>query len=155
VRSPVLPGAREFVDASVATGIPRGPLQIRRTSAGSTGISRASPSAALLEDLALHDSWTVYHPTTTCRIGSVVNPRLQVMEVERLRVADASVTPNVVSGNTNEASIMSGEKAAEMLAADHGVPPRELVGGATRVSRTMSSNVEHCSRGRLSSCLCC
>jgi choline dehydrogenase-like flavoprotein len=88
----------------------------------------AIPSDALLEDLALHYSWTVYHPTTTCRIGSVVDPRLRVVGVERLRVADASVMPNVVSGNTNAASIMIGEKAAEMLAADHGVNLREFVG---------------------------
>jgi choline dehydrogenase len=91
-------------------------------------VEGASPSDALLEDLALHYSWTVYHPTTTCRIGSVVNPRLEVIGVEKLRVADASVMPNVVSGNTNAASIMIGEKAAEMLAADHGVTIREFVG---------------------------
>ena len=87
-----------------------------------------APTDALLEDLALHYSWTVYHPTTTCRIGSVVDPRLRVMGVERLRVADASVMPNVVSGNTNAASIMIGEKAAEMLAADHGVRLKQFVG---------------------------
>ncbi len=86
------------------------------------------PSDALLEDLALHYSWTVYHPTTTCRIGSVVDPRLRVMGVERLRVAEASVMPNIVSGNTNAASIMIGEKAAEMIAADHGVRIGEFVG---------------------------
>ena len=91
----------------------------------------AIPSDALLEDLALHYSWTVYHPTTTCRIGSVVDARLRVMGVERLRVADASVMPNVVAGNTNAASIMIGEKAAEMLAADHGVKIAEFVGEAT------------------------
>jgi choline dehydrogenase-like flavoprotein len=50
------------------------------------------------------------------------------MGVDRLRVADASVMPNVVSGNTNAASIMIGEKAAEMLAADHGVRLKEFVG---------------------------
>ena len=91
-------------------------------------VEGAVPSDALLEDLALHYSWTVYHPTTTCRIGSVVDPRLRVIGVERLRVADASVMPNVVSGNTNAASIMIGEKAAEMLAADHGVNLKEFVG---------------------------
>jgi choline dehydrogenase len=88
----------------------------------------AVPSDALLEDLALHYSWTVYHPTTTCRIGSVVDTRLRVMGVERLRVADASVMPNVVAGNTNAASIMIGEKAAEMLAYDHGMKLAEFVG---------------------------
>ena len=82
---------------------------------------------ALLEDLALHYSFTVYHVTSSCRIGSVVDPRLKVMGVEGLRVADASVMPNVVSGNTNAASIMIGEKAAEMLAADHGVKLSEFV----------------------------
>ena len=88
----------------------------------------ATPSDALLEDLALHFSITVYHLTCTCRIGSVVDPRLRVMGVGKLRVADASVMPNIVSGNTNAASIMIGEKAAEMIAADHGVKLTELVG---------------------------
>ena len=86
------------------------------------------PSDALLEDLARHFSLTVYHLTSSCRIGSVVDPRLRVVGVAKLRVADASVMPSVVSGNTNAASIMIGEKAAEMIAADHGVTLAELVG---------------------------
>ena len=88
----------------------------------------ATLSDALLEDLALHFSLTVYHLTCTCRIGSVVDPQLRVNGVGKLRVADASVMPNVVSGNTNAASIMIGEKAAEMIAAEHGVKLAEFVG---------------------------
>jgi len=95
----------------------------------------ATPSDALLEDLARHFSLTVYHLTCTCRIGSVVDPRLRVVGVGKLRVADASVMPNVVSGNTNAASIMIGEKAAEMVAADHGVRLAEFVGEHPASSR--------------------
>jgi choline dehydrogenase len=92
-------------------------------------VAGAAPSDALLEALALHYALTVYHLTSTCRIGSVVDPRLRVNGVANLRVADASVMPNVVSGNTNAAAIMIGEKAAEMLATDHGVALTEFVGG--------------------------
>jgi choline dehydrogenase-like flavoprotein len=82
----------------------------------------------LLADMAMHFSITVYHLSCTCRIGSVVDPRLLVMGVNNLRVADASIMPNIISGNTNAASIMIGEKAAEMIAADHGVKLAEFVG---------------------------
>jgi len=91
-------------------------------------VTGAEPSDALLEDLALHFSLTVYHHTCTCRIGDVVDPRLRVLGVRKLRVADASVMPNVTSGNTNAPSIMIGEKAAEMIAADHGVKLAAFVG---------------------------
>jgi choline dehydrogenase len=60
-------------------------------------------------------------------MGDVVDPRLQVIGTKNLRVADASVMPNIVSGNTNAASIMIGEKAAEMIAVDHGVRLAEFV----------------------------
>jgi len=78
----------------------------------------AVEGVVLLEDLALHFSITVYHLTSKCRIGSVVDPQLRVAGVGKLRVADASVMPNVVSGNTNAACVMIGEKAAEMVATD-------------------------------------
>jgi len=92
----------------------------------------AAPRDALLEDLAWHFSLTVYHLTSTCRIGDVVDPRLRVSGVAKLRVADASVMPNVTSGNTNAPSIMIGEKAAEMIAVDHGVKLAEFVGNQRR-----------------------
>ena len=91
-------------------------------------VDGTAPSDALLEDLALHYSMTVYHATSTCRIGDVVDARLRVNGVQRLRVADASVMPNVVSGNTNAASIMIGEKAAEMIARDCGTKLAQFVG---------------------------
>jgi choline dehydrogenase len=88
----------------------------------------AEPSDALLEDLARHYALTVYHETSTCRIGDVVDPQLRVRDIDALRVADASVMPNVVSGNTNAASIMIGEKAAELIASEHGVRLHQMVG---------------------------
>lgn len=91
-------------------------------------VAGSEPSDALLEDFARHYAITVYHETSTCRIGEVVDPRLRVHGIEGLRVADASVMPNVVSGNTNATAIMIGEKAAELIATDHGVHLRELVG---------------------------
>jgi choline dehydrogenase-like flavoprotein len=85
-------------------------------------------SDALLEDLIRHYCTTVYHPTSTCRIGGVVDPRLRVIGVKRLRVADASVMPNIISGNTNAPAIMIGEKAAEMIGRDHGLALEAFVG---------------------------
>jgi choline dehydrogenase len=105
-----------------------GPLLVPPALADKHGhVTGDRPSDDLLEDLARHYSFTVYHLTSTCRMGSVVDPRLRVIGVADLRIADASVMPNVVSGNTNAASIMIGEKAAEMLAADHHVQLKEFV----------------------------
>ena len=80
-----------------------------------------APSDALLENYALHFAVTVYHLSCTCRIGSVVDPSLRVFGVKNLRVADASIMPEIPSGNINAPSIMIGERAADLIAADHDV----------------------------------
>ena len=88
--------------------------------------------STLLENFALHFGMTVYHLSCTCRIGSVVDPGLRVFGVGSLRVADASVMPEIPSGNINAPSIMIGERAADLIAADHGV--RLAAAGAVHLS---------------------
>jgi choline dehydrogenase len=73
---------------------------------------------------------TVFHPTSTCRMGSdvtaVVDERLRVHGFQGLRVADASIMPTVVSGNTNAACVMIGEKASDMILQDAGAKAKPL-----------------------------
>jgi len=81
------------------------------------------------KDVQTDDEWAAflrqtaflgYHAVGTCRMGSdaesVVTPDLKVRGVENLRVADASVMPDLISGNTNATAIMIGEKAADLIA---------------------------------------
>jgi choline dehydrogenase-like flavoprotein len=99
-----------------------GPLNVPRVLAKKHGyVEGDRPSDALLENMALHYSVTVYHLCSTCRIGDVVDPELKVAGIANLRVADASVMPDIVSGNTNAASIMIGEKAADMISAEYAI----------------------------------
>ena len=67
-------------------------------------------------------SQTVYHPTSTCAMGAVVDSELRVYGVEGLRVVDASVMPTVTRANTNAATIMIAEKGADLIAGKAPLP---------------------------------
>ena len=76
---------------------------------------------------ALWEAWirsfatTVYHPVSTCAVGRVVDAQCRVFHTEGLRVADGSVMPEPVSGNTQAACAMIGEKVADLMASHHGL----------------------------------
>jgi choline dehydrogenase len=95
---------------------------MRRYIAEERAPGRSCTSDADLLAFAREAGATVFHPTSTCRMGpdpaAVVDERLRVRGVERLRVVDGSIMPTVVSGNTNAAIVMIGEKGADMILQD-------------------------------------
>ncbi len=72
---------------------------------------------------------SVYHPTSTCAMGSVVDSELRVYGVEGLRVVDASVLPQITRGNTNAPVIMVAERAADLIRSS-GTRPHRVTAGA-------------------------
>lgn len=73
-----------------------------------------------MEDWIRSTALTVHHPSSTCPIGTVLDPQLRVHGVEGLRVVDASAMPNIVTAHINACVLMMGEKAADMI---RGLPP--------------------------------
>lgn len=80
----------------------------------------ASGSDDDLQAFVERASQSVYHPTSTCAIGSVVDTDLRVYGFEGLRVVDASVMPRITRGNTNAPTIMIAERASDLIAAATG-----------------------------------
>ena len=95
---------------------------MRRYIAEERAPSPACTSDAELLAFARETGTTVFHPTSTCRMGSddaaVVDERLRVRGIDGLRVVDGSIMPTVVSGNTNAAIVMIAEKGADMILQD-------------------------------------
>ncbi|MGB8604575.1 GMC family oxidoreductase [Bradyrhizobium sp.] len=100
---------------------------LRAPALSSYVVEEVDPGAKVSTDEELLDycrrrGSTIYHPTSTCRMGSdalaVVDQLLRLRGIEGLRVVDASIMPDLVSGNTNAAVIMIAEKASDMILQD-------------------------------------
>jgi choline dehydrogenase len=95
-------------------------------------------SDAALAEFVRAKAQSMFHPVGTCKMGTdalaVVDSRLRVRGVQGLRVADASIMPEIVSGNTNAASIMIGEKAADLIIEDSNSPGTSNRGIPRRLS---------------------
>jgi choline dehydrogenase-like flavoprotein len=96
------------------------------------------PAAVSDDELGAYiraEGYTVHHPVSTCRMGTdpqaVVDPQLRVAGLEGLRVADASVFPAIIGGNTNAAVVMIAEKAADLILGRAPPPPAEFEPGAS------------------------
>ncbi|KAJ02632.1 GMC family oxidoreductase [Sulfitobacter mediterraneus] len=98
------------------------PLKSHVTEEHAPGPGIGVDDEAAILDWARRTAVTIYHPTGTCKMGTdsmaVVDPRLRVHGIKGLRVADASIMPRIVSGNTNAPAIMIGEKASDLILED-------------------------------------
>jgi choline dehydrogenase len=106
-----------------------------RYRATETEPGQAAQSDSALIDYVRAQAYTVHHPVSTCRMGTdpdaVVDSQLRVVGLEGLRVADASVFPSIIGGNTNAAVVMVAEKAADLILGRPALAPITPVSCAT------------------------
>ncbi|GAA0266563.1 GMC family oxidoreductase N-terminal domain-containing protein [Alteraurantiacibacter aestuarii] len=117
-------------------------LKIARAAFASDAFKRyngteVAPGAEVTSDAALdayirETGYTVHHPVGTCKMGAagdasaVVDPQLRVRGITGLRVADASVMPSVIGGNTNAPCVMIGERCADFILGKPALPAAQL-----------------------------
>jgi choline dehydrogenase-like flavoprotein len=107
-----------------------------------------SPGGAAVDDAELAayvraHAYTVHHPVSTCRMGNdaaaVVDPQLRVVGLDNLRVADASVFPSIIGGNTNAAVVMIAEKASDLILGRPPLPPETFEASDSPITKQWSS----------------
>jgi choline dehydrogenase-like flavoprotein len=79
------------------------------------GLVPRDDSEAAIDEYMRRTTFAFWHPCGTCAIGDVVDPELRVYGLDNVRVADASVMPRLITGNTNAPCIMIGERAAAFI----------------------------------------
>jgi choline dehydrogenase len=123
-------------------------LELGRRIAGAAAFARygaieVAPGPAVQGEAGLGEyvrrfATTVHHPVSTCRMGPgsdcVVDSQLRVRGVEALRVADASIFPSIVGGNTNATVVMIAEKASDMILGRPALRPLDLTVAPTRIA---------------------
>ena len=113
------PADLQYVKEGLRAVLEIGAQRPFRSNVRALNLPEAMPDDAALTEHVRRWSQTEYHPVGTCAMGidedSVVDPSLNVRGVDRLRVIDASVMPAIISGNTNAAAIMIGEKGADLV----------------------------------------
>lgn len=83
--------------------------------AAAAGLAPTSDRDEDIDDYIRTQSFSFYHPSGTCMMGKVVDPELRVHGLDNVRVADTSIMPSLVTGNTNAPAIMIGERAAASM----------------------------------------